>query len=63
VQRLERLQLERTAITADTTAVVIRMNTAPGSARVNIRIEHANAGAPRVGSLMLAGLRRFIVCS
>jgi hypothetical protein len=45
---------------ADTTAVVIRTNTALGSARVNIRIERAIFGCFGGRGLMPAGVRRLI---
>lgn len=54
------VQQEPTAIMADTIAAATRTNTAPGSARVSIRIERANSGALGGKGLMRPGLGQLI---
>ena len=60
VRRLALWQQEPTAIMADTIAAATRTNTAPGSARVSIRIERANSGALGGKGLMRPGLGQLI---
>jgi hypothetical protein len=60
VRRPALWQQEPTAIMAGTTAAATRTNTAPGFARVNIRIERANSGALGGKGLMRPGLGQLI---